>query len=124
MEANKVNEKVFDLGTVLTVTSGKVFTEIDNVYDILNHLSNDSIYTHQISRLMQVAQPWVLAKYPQLEGVGSDVIINNEQEAKMFVEKQKELFGNEFGLSPIPKELYQPIDPFEEMVSIRSEKSK
>ena len=37
---NENNERTFDLGTVLTVTSGRLFTSMDNVYDILNYLSN------------------------------------------------------------------------------------
>ncbi len=37
------NERNFDLGTVLTITSGRLFTNLDNVYDILNYLSNDKI---------------------------------------------------------------------------------
>ena len=52
------NEKSFDLGSVLTVTTGRLFTEMEKVYDILNYLSNDSIYTHQIPRVMEAAQPY------------------------------------------------------------------
>ncbi len=59
-----MNEKNFDLGTVLTITSGRLLTDMDNVYKILNYLSNDTIYSHQIPRVMRIAQSYVLGRYP------------------------------------------------------------
>ena len=121
---NENNERNFDLGTVLTVTSGRLFTKMDNLYDILNYLSSDEIYTHQIPRVMKVAQSYVLEKYPQLDGVGKDVVINNEQDVKTFIDEQKNVYGDSFGLSPMPNEMYQHIDPIDEINEMRSGKTR
>ncbi len=118
------NERNFDLGTVLTITSGRLFTNMDNVYDILNYLSNDEIYTHQIPRVMKVAQVHVLGRYPQLDGVGKDVIINSEQDVKAFIDEQKGIYGDSFGLSPMTEEMYQHIDPIEEAIDMRSGRTR
>ncbi len=118
------NEKSFDLGSVLTVTTGRLFTEMEKVYDILNYLSNDSIYTHQIPRVMEAAQPYVLTQYPQLEGVGKDVVINSWKDAKAFLDSQKEVFGDSFALSPMPKEMCEHIDSIEEAIEMRSTKTR
>ena len=118
------NERTFDLGSVLTVTTGRLFTEMDNVYDILNYLSNDNIFTHQIPRVMKTAQPYVLARYPQLEGVGQDVVINGWEDAKTFLDSQKAVLGDSFALSPMPKEMCEHIDPIEEAIEMRSGKTR
>lgn len=121
---NENNERTFDLGTVLTVTSGRLFTSMDNVYDILNYLSNDEIYTHQIPRVMTVAKSYVLERYPQLDGVGKDVVINNKQDVETFIDEQKSIYGDSFGLSPMTDEIYQHIDPIDEIVDMRSGKTR
>ena len=118
------NERTFDLGSVLTVTTGRLFTEMDNVYDILNYLSNDNIFTHQIPRVMKTAQSYVLARYPQLEGVGQDVVINGWEDAKTFLDSQKVVLGDSFALSPMPKEMCEHIDPIEEAIEMRSGKTR
>lgn len=96
---SKYNEKVFDLGTVLTITSGRLFTDMYNVYYILNHLSNDRIYTHQIPQVMEIARLYVLERYPQLDGVGNDIVISSEQDIKAFIDEQKGVYGDSFALS-------------------------
>ncbi len=118
------NERTFDLGSVLTVTTGRLFTEMDNVYDILNYLSNDSILIHQIPRVMKTAQPYVLARYPQLEGVGRDVVINGWEDVKAFLDSQKAVLGDSFALSPMPREMCEHIDPIEEAIEMRSGKTR
>lgn len=118
------NERNFDLGTVLTITSGRLFTDMDNVYDILNYLSNDEIYTHQIPRVMKAAQSHVLGRYPQLDGVGKEVVINNEQDVKTFIHEQKEIYGDSFGLSPMSEEMCQHIDPIEEAINMQAGRSR
>lgn len=119
------NERNFDLGTVLTITSGGIlFTNMDNVYDILNFLSNDKIYSHQIARIIKVAQVYVLEKYPKLDGVGKDIIFNSEQDVKAFIDEQKIIYGDSFALSPMSEEMYQYIDPIEEMMDMRSSRTR
>ena len=118
------NERTFDLGSVLTVATGKLFTEMANLQDILSYLSNDSIFVHQIPRVMKTAQSYVLARYPQLEGVGQDVVINGWEDVKAFLDSQKAVLGDSFALSPMPREMCEHIDPIEEAIEIRSGKTR
>lgn len=99
------NEKNFDLDVILTVTSGRLFTNIENLYDILNYLTNDKIYTHEIPYLMNIAKKYILSKYPQLVNVGRDVAINNWQDIKNFIDEQKKIYGNSIRISPMQKNI-------------------
>ena len=118
------NERTFDLGSVLTVTTRRLFTDMDSLYDILNYLSNDIIFTHQIPRVLKAAQPYVLARYPQLIGVGQDVVIDGLEDAKAFLDSQKAVLGDSFALSPMPREMCEHIDPIEEAIEIRLGKTR
>ena len=106
------NSKQFDLDTILTITSAefRLFTEIENVYKILAYLMEKNIYTDQISKAHEIARPYVLSLYPNLEGVGDDVVIESYEDLENFLTEQKKIHGETLALSPIPKG-YSYIEP-------------
>ena len=108
------NERNFDLGTVLSITTGRVFTEFGNIYKILNYLSRDNLFTNQLPRVAEIAQPYILTRYPQLNGVGKDVIINSQADVETFLNSQKKVLGDSFALSPMPEEMCEHINPIKE----------
>jgi hypothetical protein len=57
----------FAPGAVLTITTGKLLTEFDNLYQILSYLTGYSIMTHEISGLVKEFQPYILDLFPELE---------------------------------------------------------
>lgn len=66
--------KPFPLRDVLTVTTGRLLTvrkgERDNgigdLYELLNWMTGDSLYTHQLGRASDVCRPYLLSLYPEL----------------------------------------------------------
>lgn len=54
------NAKRFDLGAVLTVSTKRLLTDIDDLYKILNYLTGEQIYTHQIPRALLATSQYVL----------------------------------------------------------------
>ena len=115
------NSKQFDLGAILNITTSRLFTNMDDVYEILNYLTGDSIFIHQIPRVMDAAKPYVLSLHPELEGVGVGVAINSFEDAKAFVNEQKKIYGNKLSLTPMSKtDGYSHVDPIEEAIEIKS----
>lgn len=115
------NSKQFDLGAILNITTGILFTSMDDVYEVLNYLTGDSIFIHQIPRVMDAAKPYVLSLHPELEGVGVGVTINSFEDAKAFVDEQKKIYGNKLSLTPMSKtDGYSHVDPIEEAIEIKS----
>lgn len=115
------NSKQFDLGAILNITTGILFTSMDDVYEVLNYLTGDSIFIHQIPRVMDAAKPYVLSLHPELEGVGVGVAINSFEDAKAFVDEQKKIYGNKLSLTPMSKtDGYSNVDPIEEAIEIKS----
>jgi len=115
------NSKQFDLGAILNITTSRLFTNMDDVYEVLNYLTGDSLFTHQLPRVMETAKPYVLSLYPQLEGVGVDVVINSFEEAKAFIDEQKKIYGDKLPLTPMSKiDDYSHIASMEESIQIKS----
>ena len=114
---NQEMQKEFDLGAVLNITTSRLFTSMDDVYEVLNYLTGDDIYTHQIPRVMDVAKPYVLSLHPELKGVGDNVEIHSFEDAKAFVDEQKKIFGEKLPLKPMAKtDGYSYVDPIEEAI--------
>ena len=99
MENNDVRD--FDLGIVLSITSERLLTDFNNIFDILNYLTVDDVYLHRVPVAIDVTKEYILLQYPELEGIGCDEVLLSEEDAKEFVKKQKEIFGNSIPLSPI-----------------------
>lgn len=122
-EINKI-QKEFDLGSILNITTKRLFTSMEDVYEVLNYLTGDSIYTHQLPRVMPIAKTYVLSLYPELTGVGDTVEINSFDDAKAFINEQKKVFGNKLPLSPMGKtDEYSYVDPIEEAIDMTSGKT-
>lgn len=54
MNQENENLREFDLATVLTVTTSRLLTDMDNLYDILNYLTGDDFMTHQLPRKVEL----------------------------------------------------------------------
>lgn len=68
-------KKTFPLRDVLTVTTGRLLTEprrkgdngIGNLYELLNWLTGDSLFTHQLGRAGESCKPYLLECFPELK---------------------------------------------------------
>lgn len=83
--------KTFPLGTVLTVTTGLLLSPdgIGGVYQILNHMTRDNLYTHQLPRVSRECEPHLLKQFPVLAS----------PEMQFAVAELKELLGTPSGHS-------------------------
>ena len=60
--------KRFDLGDILSITTGRLVapTGMAGVYDILNYMTDDELFTHQLPRVAEECKPALLSQHPQL----------------------------------------------------------
>lgn len=59
----------FHLGDILSITMGRLVSprHIDGVYDILNYMTGDNLFTHQLGRASEQCRPYLCAQYPQFD---------------------------------------------------------
>lgn len=85
----KLVSKTFTLDVVLTVTTGILLTTIDELYRILDHLTGDQLFTHQLPRAAEFAKPLLFEKYPELETIQIPQL-SSQEEVDDFLDMLKE----------------------------------
>lgn len=60
--------KTFHISDVLSITTGRLVSSrhMVGIYDILNFLTGDSLFTHQLPRAMRECEPWLRILFPAL----------------------------------------------------------
>lgn len=106
----------FHLGDILSVTTGRLVSprHIDGVYDILNFMSGDSLFTHQLPRVADEARPVLLAAHPQLSSVDENAEINADN-VDAWLAAQVALFGETLPVPKLNEDQHERIDPMSEL---------
>ncbi len=108
--------RAFDLGDILSVTTGILMSprRIDGIYDILNFLTGDSLFTHQLPRACRQCRPEVLRQHPQLADVTLEAM--GADDVGPTLARLKSQYGETLPLTPLVA--YEGMDPIEELMSM------
>jgi len=93
---------------------------MDAVYDVLNFLTRDNLFSHQLPRAFRECQPWVLRQHPQLAAIDHSAV--NEENWKTWLSEQEALFGAALTLEPIPRDDHAVRDPLAELAEMIGDK--
>lgn len=105
----------FHIGDILSVTTGRLVStrHIEGVYDILNFMTGESLYTHQLPRVSLEARPVLLRQHPLL--VTADASMVNADNWKGWLAIQVERFGETLPVQPMNEDDHERIDPLSEL---------
>jgi len=122
--------KQFHLGDVLSITTGRLVSSrhIDGVYDILNFMTGDNLFTHALPCASGECKPYLIEQFPQLVTPEMDSAIaelgdalkskSGEVEAEKVVAnwltKQVTKYGEMFAVKPIPNNVHEVKNPIAE----------
>jgi hypothetical protein len=123
--------KQFHLGDILSITTGVLVSPrgMDGVYDILNFMTSESLFTHQLPRAGRICGPALLRQHPELLAVKGEVFqdavkpfANDKQAAgdaiDGLVKEKVAAFGEYLSVKALSLEEYVAIDPVEEAVAL------
>lgn len=119
MSQQIVQPKKFNLGAVLTVTTGRLLCPIDELYQILDHMTGDQLFTHQLPRAGEECKEPLLQQHPHLR----DVVvppINSEEDCLEWLTQQSRYFGAELEVAPLNPDDHTSIDPLTELAQMTS----
>jgi hypothetical protein len=110
-----MTSKQFHLGDVLSITDGRLMSprHMDGIYDILNFMTGDSLFTHQLPRAMKECQPYLLKQHPQLAGIEIGPITPDT--FKSVLESLCAEYGEYLMVDALPKHAHEFIDPESEL---------
>jgi hypothetical protein len=106
----------FDLGDILSVTTGRIVSldGIGGVYKILNYMTGESLFTHQLPRVCGEARPVILAMHPQLAEIDEEAKITPET-FKAWLADQKAIYGDRLPVPKLTRDQHERIDPLSEL---------
>lgn len=124
--------KKFHIGNILTIVTGIMVTSegIGGVYEILDWMTDDQLFTHQLPRASRECEPTLKALYPELaEVVPPDSSHLPDDRLEVFwldwLNKQIAIFGEEL---PVPKltnhEAVNPISELQGMLEKNNSSAK
>lgn len=119
MPDNMTSEtKDFHIGDILSVTTGMLVSPrlIGGVYDILNWMSGDELFTHQLPRVSREAAPVLLALYPQLAGAQAEAEAVTPDNHPHFIAKMIERYGEALPVPKMNADQHESIDAMSELV--------
>lgn len=108
--------KDFHLGDILSITTGKLVSprHIEGVYDILNWMSGEQLFTHQLPRVMREAAPVLLRAHPALEAVKPTTL--SPEDVAPWLAEQVAAIGEMLPVPKMTKDEHESIDPMSELV--------
>lgn len=116
-----MDKKKFPLEVVISALHGTLLCTIDQVYEVLNFLTGDNLFTHQLPRAGRVCRIPVFRQHPFLKEIDVSGINPDNWKEKLAILKEK--YPNEIELEPIAN--WTHIDPVEEAAEIMGgDKSK
>ena len=103
----------FHLGAVLSMTTGKLLCQMEDIYRIARHLAGEPVWTHQLGRVITESKPHLLVQFPSLAPVtGEEVTRDNF--AVWLYERVTE-HGEWFEVAPMLADAHESIDPLSEL---------
>ena len=103
----------FALGEVLSITTGCLLCDIGRVYEILNWMTDDNLFTHQLPRVSRECAPHLLKQHPQLEDVDASLV--TPENWRSWLHQQEERFGARLDVTKLPADEHYQIDPMSEL---------
>jgi hypothetical protein len=137
--------KKFHISDVLSITTGRLVStrHMDGVYDILNFMTGDSLFTHQLPRANEECKPYLLEQFPQLDSPKMQFALGEliemlktpsgrKEPDKLILGWISKLTCGKYGfkcdemleVKPLPKSTHAVRDPIEEAAEMIGDRKK
>jgi hypothetical protein len=89
---------------------------IDGVYEILNFMTRDNLFTHQLPRASDECRPALLAQHPQLVNVDATGV--NKENWRKWLDEQITRFGESLQVTALEAGAHDRRNPLDELVDM------
>lgn len=110
--------KEFHIGAVLTITDGKVVAPgmLDDIYGILNWMTGDNLFTHQLGRASDECQPALAEQFPQLAAEVVPEGLDTIEKVMAYLKGLYPKYGETVFVAPLDPADHTSIDPVAEAI--------
>jgi hypothetical protein len=110
----------FHLGTVLSVTTDRFVSPqgFGDVHRLLDHLTGDTLFTHQLPRASKECKPYLLERFAQLADVPLPAEFASPTHVWDWLAEQAAIHGEWLDVEPMPAVNHTRINPLTELSMI------
>lgn len=120
MDTANRTTKAFPIGAVLSVVADVLVSEnhIAGVYEVLNWMTGESLYTHQLPRVGGEATPVIVAMHPELSAAIAEAEQVNGENWREWLAIWKARYGETITVPRLNIAEHERIDPLSELAEI------
>lgn len=107
--------KEFATADVLSTVTGRLIGEIGGVYEVLNWMTGESVFTNQIPRISREAVPVVLVMHPHLQQAIDESEQINRDNWRQWRQTWEDRYGPTIAVPKFTAETHERIDPLSEL---------
>lgn len=111
-----VETKPFPTQDVISAITGYLIGDMGGVYQVLNWMTDSSVYTHQIPRISREAWPAVLALHPHLAVLEAEASQVTPDNVLTWRDAWIDRYGPEIAVPRLTDAQHERIDPLSELV--------
>jgi len=113
--------RTFHIGDILTITTGMLVSprRVDGIYDILNFMTGDNLFTHQLPRGMDECAPSLREQFPDLAAISiTEDFGGSEERVKAWLAGQVAAHGETREVEPLQRDEHTHINPLTELAKV------
>ncbi len=107
--------KAFPTADVISAITGRLISDIGGIYRVLDWMTGESLFTHQLPRAVREARPIAVAFDPRLGVVVDEAEQVTEQNWQAWRDCWVERFGPEIVVPKLTADQHKRIDPISEL---------
>lgn len=118
MANNEQNSRDFHIGDILSITTGRLVSprHMTGVYDILNYMTGDDLYTTQLPRAARECAPELLRQHPDLADVEVPETLSGMDDVKRWLGSIATEYGESRAVTPMPEGQHSFINVIQELI--------
>lgn len=112
--------KSFHLGDILSITTGFLVSSehMSGIHKILDFMSGEQLFSHQLPRVSEEACPVLLRQHPQLSNVVTPDKFQGEEHVLKWLEEQVKIYGLHLTISPMTSTEHKRMEPMSELAGM------
>lgn len=110
--------KLFSTHDVMSVVTGRLMGGIGGVYEVLNWMTGESLFTHQLPRVGREAVPVILAMHPHLASAIEDAEQVTPENFQDWRDRWVDRFGPQIAVPTMNEDQHERIDAISELAEI------
>ena len=107
--------KEFATRDVLSTITGRLMGDIGGVYEVLNWMTGESVFTHQLPRIGREAVPVVVAAHPSLQQAIDEAEQVTPENYKEWLQTWEDRYGPTIAVPKFNGDTHENIDPISEL---------